>query len=176
MSPDNAHNAKGCGNKLSQQYSGDVPRQELVEFCKKQTEPKMIDSGNLSESIEAMEEMERKTGSPQTSVIHSLNEAIMENTGYQRAMRDVTEWAKGQVEANGSAASQRAAQATIPHPDPKNLFAQAENPIQAIHQAMGAASMCWEKPEGAGVFDSDRAVDVTYNLILRLREMGFDIQ
>lgn len=166
---------KGRGNKLPD-YPGDLPRQALVDFCKKQTEPKMVDSGNLSESIADFEAIAAKTGESQSSVIHSLNEAIMENTGYQRAMRDVTEWAKGQVEANGSAASQRAETATVLVPDPKNPFADAENPVQAIHQAIGAASMCWEKPEGAGVFDSDKAVDTTYNLILRLREMGFDIQ
>lgn len=29
-----------------------------------------------------------------------------------------------------------------------------------IGEAVGAASMCWEKPEGAGVFDSVRAARI----------------
>ena len=30
----------------------------------------------------------------------------------------------------------------------------------AVFQALGSASVCWEKPEGAGVFDSTRAREV----------------
>lgn len=30
----------------------------------------------------------------------------------------------------------------------------------AIFQALGAVSVCWETPEGSGVFDSDRAKEI----------------
>lgn len=35
---------------------------------------------------------------------------------------------------------------------------------QAIGEAVGAASMCWENPRGAGVFDSTRAAEVVNGL------------
>lgn len=35
---------------------------------------------------------------------------------------------------------------------------------QAIHLAVGAASMCWENVEAAGIFDSDRAHDIATQL------------
>lgn len=41
-----------------------------------------------------------------------------------------------------------------------------------IGEAIGAASMCWETPEGAGVFDSTRAsaiVDAIYERAMRRR-------
>lgn len=39
----------------------------------------------------------------------------------------------------------------------------------AIFEALGAASMCWETPEGAGVFDSSRAAAIGDELIVFLR-------
>ena len=36
---------------------------------------------------------------------------------------------------------------------------------QAIREAVGTASMCWEHPENAGVFDSTRALWVSNGLI-----------
>lgn len=44
-----------------------------------------------------------------------------------------------------------------------------------IGEAIGAASMCWETLEGAGVFDSTRAkaiVDAVYERATRRREEG----
>ncbi len=40
---------------------------------------------------------------------------------------------------------------------PKELFTK-------IHEAIGHASMCWEKPEGAGIFDDTQAAEVASNL------------
>ncbi len=40
-----------------------------------------------------------------------------------------------------------------------------ENITAAVHQAIGAASMCWERVEGAGVFDSNRALEVGKELL-----------
>jgi hypothetical protein len=34
-----------------------------------------------------------------------------------------------------------------------------------IGQAVGAASMCWENPEGAGVFDADRAKQIVEEIM-----------
>jgi hypothetical protein len=39
---------------------------------------------------------------------------------------------------------------------------------EAVFQAIGAASVCWEHPEKAGVFDSDRAKDIGNGLLDRL--------
>jgi hypothetical protein len=36
---------------------------------------------------------------------------------------------------------------------------------EIIPQAIGAASMCWEHPEGAGVFDSERASEIGEELL-----------
>lgn len=33
-----------------------------------------------------------------------------------------------------------------------------------IYQAIGAASMCWDSPQSAGVFDSKRASDISDKL------------
>ena len=40
----------------------------------------------------------------------------------------------------------------------------------AVYQAIGAASVCWENPAGAGVFDSDRAAEVAEALLSKIRE------
>jgi hypothetical protein len=39
-----------------------------------------------------------------------------------------------------------------------------ENRDEAIHRALGAASVCWETPEGAGVFDAERAHQIALDL------------
>jgi hypothetical protein len=45
-----------------------------------------------------------------------------------------------------------------------------DDPLAAIvHQAVGAASVCWEKPQGAGVFDDVKARDVADSLLYVLR-------
>jgi len=40
---------------------------------------------------------------------------------------------------------------------PSDLF-------HAIHEAIGAASMCWDNPEGAGTFKSSKASEIASNL------------
>lgn len=46
-------------------------------------------------------------------------------------------------------------------------WSEGEDPNleSAVHQAVGMASMCWDSPEAAGVFDSDRALEVTRLLL-----------
>lgn len=43
---------------------------------------------------------------------------------------------------------------------------------QAIREAMGSASMAWERVEGAGVFDADMALWVSQGLEAWLRDRG----
>lgn len=41
-----------------------------------------------------------------------------------------------------------------------------ETPVEtAVFEALGAASVCWETPEGAGVFESDRAKQIGDELV-----------
>lgn len=37
-----------------------------------------------------------------------------------------------------------------------------------VFEALGAASMCWENPRGAGVFDVERATTIAEELCRRL--------
>lgn len=54
---------------------------------------------------------------------------------------------------------------------PPNLFADAVDIDQVIMLAIGAASVCWENPIGAGEFDSSRAVDIGKDASVRIHEL-----
>lgn len=58
-------------------------------------------------------------------------------------------------------------------PDP---FVLEDNltPREAVQRAVGAASMCWEHPGGAGVFDTDRAAHIARTLVSWLRRHPAD--
>lgn len=43
---------------------------------------------------------------------------------------------------------------------------------EAVFQALGAASACWDNLEGAGVFESDRAKAIGDALMARIRQAG----
>lgn len=46
-----------------------------------------------------------------------------------------------------------------------------ELPIEEfMAQAVGAASMCWESPEGAGVFNSERASVIVEEIMRKISE------
>lgn len=47
-----------------------------------------------------------------------------------------------------------------------------EMAVSAIFQALGAASVCWEFPERAGVFDSTRAREIGDALVKELEKFG----
>lgn len=53
-----------------------------------------------------------------------------------------------------------------------NLFSDCETAEEAIFQALGAASVCWEFPEKAGIFESTRAKAIGDQLVERLVEFG----
>lgn len=42
-----------------------------------------------------------------------------------------------------------------------------------VYATVGAASMCWERPDKAGVFQSETAAGVASNLIQQLVELGY---
>lgn len=58
--------------------------------------------------------------------------------------------------------------------DKDDWFADCETPREAVFQALGAASVCWEQIEKAGVFESTRAKAIGDALISRLSEL-FDM-
>jgi len=47
-----------------------------------------------------------------------------------------------------------------------------EKAVSAIFQALGAASVCWEFPERAGVFDSTRAKQIGEALVEEQERFG----
>lgn len=55
---------------------------------------------------------------------------------------------------------------------PKRIFNWDSNTSveTAVGEALGAASVCWEKPEGAGVFNSIRASQITDELVEFFKE------
>lgn len=49
---------------------------------------------------------------------------------------------------------------------------RAETVEQAVFQAVGSASMCWESVSRAGVFDSSRAKQIADGLVVWLKRHG----
>ena len=47
---------------------------------------------------------------------------------------------------------------------------------EAVFQAIGAASVCWENMEGAGIFDSDRAKDIGDKLLAFIELKATEIE
>jgi len=54
----------------------------------------------------------------------------------------------------------------------REMLSKAQSPTEAIGQGVGAASVCWEYPERAGLFDSDRATILARELENRLEELA----
>lgn len=52
-----------------------------------------------------------------------------------------------------------------------NRFDDALTVEQLIYQAVGAASVCWENPGGAGIFDDGKARGVADDALARLKEI-----
>lgn len=46
---------------------------------------------------------------------------------------------------------------------------QPKTLTEAVGQALGAASVCWENPGGAGIFDSTRAKQIADELLDGIR-------
>ena len=57
--------------------------------------------------------------------------------------------------------------------DEDTILDQATNPVEAVFQAVGAASMCWGNVEAAGVFQEHEAIKVANDLIEFLKENPF---
>lgn len=69
-------------------YKGYVARQALVDFC--QAELPKLDKAN-EHLLDGLHYAEQANN---IHTIHALNEGLMENIGYQKALRAVCEWAK----------------------------------------------------------------------------------
>ena len=63
----------------------------------------------------------------------------------------------------------------MPNDEPEltaaNLFRPGDDLETSIHVALGAASVCWQNPEGAGVFLSERYVRIGDLLVARVRAL-----
>jgi hypothetical protein len=53
----------------------------------------------------------------------------------------------------------------------ENLFADAEDIPQVIHQLVGLSSVCWDSPP-TGVFDTAQAAKAAIHALNRLNELG----
>lgn len=73
-------------------YTGRVSRQELIKFCQSQL-PKIEESNNRY--LDALHYAEQ---SKNIHTIHALNEGLMENYGYTKALKDVCDWARENME------------------------------------------------------------------------------
>ena len=70
-------------------------------------------------------------------------------------------WAESAAKESLSASEARTAMAISGEPFTFVRSSDADITLyDAIGQALGAASMCWENPAGAGVFDSSRAAEI----------------
>lgn len=64
------------------------------------------------------------------------------------------------------------------HPEPPDFGWTYDTPVhEAVGQALGAASMCWEHVEKAGVFNSVQAILVHEALMefLKMKLIGVDV-
>ena len=52
-------------------------------------------------------------------------------------------------------------------------FDDADSPLELLQLFAGAASMCWEHVERAGVFESDEASKLADEAMERLIELGW---
>lgn len=54
-----------------------------------------------------------------------------------------------------------------------NMFADCESIEEIVGQAIGAASVCWENPAGAGQFDSTQASKICQDAVYEIRRRAF---
>lgn len=88
-----AEEARLARIRASNTYPGLINRQDLVNFCRSQLPALKIKNQEYADSIEMLEKMK----SDHSATIHSLYEGMQENFGYQKALRDVCEWAKNHL-------------------------------------------------------------------------------
>lgn len=50
----------------------------------------------------------------------------------------------------------------------------AKSMDEAVHLAVGAASVCWESMEGTGVFQDDRAREIAEALLERIKDLAYE--
>lgn len=54
-----------------------------------------------------------------------------------------------------------------------NMFADCESIEEIVGRAIGAGSVCWENPAGAGEFDSTQASKICQDAIYEIRRRAF---
>src|ERR1039457_4330738 len=71
--------------------------------------------------------------------------------------------------------AQKGEPVTVTHGEPlvmpADMFADVTTVREAVFQALGTASMCWEKVEGAGVFQSDQAAEIGDQLLATIQRL-----
>jgi hypothetical protein len=81
------------GSGVSQyQYPGKIDRQKLIDFCQAEL-PRLEESNNRY--LDALHYAEQGNN---IHTIHALNEGLMENYGFQKALKAVCDWAKEHME------------------------------------------------------------------------------
>ena len=55
----------------------------------------------------------------------------------------------------------------------ENPFKDAQNVEQLLCQLVGSASMCWEHVDRAGVFQSDRALELSKAALAKLNDLVY---
>lgn len=73
-------------------YPGKITRQALIEFCQSQL-PMLEESNNRY--LDALHYAEQ---SRNIHTIHALNEGLMENYGFHKALKSVCDWARQNME------------------------------------------------------------------------------
>jgi hypothetical protein len=99
---------------------------------------------------------------PEELRLEALRLSVALGGGLTDAQR-FEEYLAGRTSARTEDARPEAVNGASPGP------AEPENLDEAIHRAIGAASTCWEKMEGCGVFDSDRAHRIALELAEQIR-------
>jgi hypothetical protein len=56
-----------------------------------------------------------------------------------------------------------------------NRFQDCVSAEEVVYQTVGAGSVCWQNPGGAGVFDDALARAVATDALAKLRELGLPV-
>ena len=84
-------------------------------------------------------------------------------------------WAEDLARAGESIWARKGEPVTVTHGEPlvmpAGMFAAVTTVREAVFQALGTASMCWEKVEGAGVFQSDQAAEIGDQLLATIQRL-----
>ena len=80
--------------KTMTEYSGKIDRQALINFIQEQLPKLTIDTERHLDALYWAEKSEER----HVHMIHALNEGLMHNYGYTKALNDICDWAKKNME------------------------------------------------------------------------------